>query len=96
MDRPIDVYFKQVEDVIQFSPYGNTPFTPAQIVQTAYHAVNKTGLYSLALKYWHKKATADKTWASLKQVFAEEYHDLVEVTKVTNRDAGFHSANAMQ
>ena len=27
---------------------------------------------------------------------AEEYHDLVEETKVTNGDVGFHSANAMQ
>ena len=29
-------------------------------------------------------------------MFAEEYHDLVEETKVTSGDAGFHSENAMQ
>ena len=29
-------------------------------------------------------------------MFAEEYHDLVEDTKVTNGDAGFHLANTMQ
>ena len=40
--------------------------------------------------------TADKTWASFKQVFVEEYHDLVEETKVTNRDSNFHSAYSMQ
>ena len=57
--------------MIQFAQYGKTPFTPAQIVQTAYHAVNKTGLYYLTLKYWRKKATVDKTWASLKQVIVE-------------------------
>ena len=39
-----------------------TPFTPAQIVQMEYHAVNKTGLYSLTLKEWRKKAIADKMW----------------------------------
>ena len=93
-ELPIDVYFQRVEDVIQFSQDRKTPFTPAQIVQTTYHAANKTGFYSLALKEWRKKATAEKTWGSSKQVFAEEYYDLVEETKVTNGDAGFHSANA--
>ena len=35
-------------------------------------------------------------WKNFKQVFAEEYHDLVEEKKVTSGGAGFHSANAMQ
>ena len=50
VDRPIDVYFQRVEDVIQFSQDGKKLFTPAKIVHTAYHFVNKTGLYSLELK----------------------------------------------
>ena len=53
--RPIDVYFQQVEDAIQFAQDRKTPFTPAQIVHTEYHTVNKTELYSLALKEWCKK-----------------------------------------
>ena len=73
-----------------------TPFTPAQTVQTEYHAVNKTGLYSLALKEWCKKVIVYRNWASFKQVFAEEYHKLVEETKVTRGDAGFQSTDAMQ
>ena len=28
VDRPIDVYFQRVEDAIQFSQYGKTPFAP--------------------------------------------------------------------
>ena len=50
MDCPIDIYFQRVEDTIQFAQDGKMLFTPAQIVQTAYDAVNKTGIYSLALK----------------------------------------------
>ena len=96
VDRPIDVYFQRVEDVIQFEQDENTLFTTAQIVQMPDHAVNNTGLYSLAMKEWRNKATADKMWARFKQVFAGEYHDLVEDTKVTNGDACFHSENAMQ
>ena len=59
-------------------------------MQTAYHSVKKTGLYSLVLKEWRKKAMADKTWDSFKAIFAEEYHDLVEETKAATGDAGFH------
>ena len=44
VDRLICVYFRQVEDMIQFKQDSKTLFTMAQIVQTAYHAVNKKGL----------------------------------------------------
>ena len=44
IDRPIDVYLQRVEDVIQFSMDRNMLFTSAQIVQMAYHVINKTGL----------------------------------------------------
>ena len=39
-DRPTDAYFQKMEDAIQFFQDIKTPFTPAQIVQTAYYAVN--------------------------------------------------------
>ena len=71
-------------------------FTPAHIVQTAYHAFKKTGLYSLELKEWLKKAMADKMWDRFKIIFAEKCHDLVEDTKVATGDAVFHSANVIQ
>ena len=50
VDLLLDVYFQRVEDVIQFAQDGKMPLTPTQIVQTAYHAVNKTDIYYLALK----------------------------------------------
>ena len=62
MDLPIDVYFQWVKDAIQFAQDGKTPFTRAQIVQTAYQYVNKKGIYTIALKKWIKKAMADTTW----------------------------------
>ena len=71
VDCPIDVYFQWVEDAIHFAQDGKMPFTPAKIVQTAYHAVNKTGLYSLEIEEWRNKVTADNTWVSFKQVLLE-------------------------
>ena len=64
-------------------------------MQTTYHAVNKTWLYSLALKEWRKKAIAEKTWGIFKRIFAEGYNDLVDENKVTTRYASFQSANSM-
>ena len=65
-------------------------------MQSAYHIINKTGIYSLALKERQKKLTTDQTWMIFKQVFAEEYYDRVKETKVASGDASFHLANAMQ
>ena len=49
VERPSNVYFQRVEDTTQSAQYSTTPFTVEKIVQAAYHAVNKTGMYSLAL-----------------------------------------------
>ena len=50
VDRLIGVYLQRVEDAIQFAQDRKTPFTPAQIVQTAYHAVNK-----VSRRQWRKR-----------------------------------------
>ena len=89
VDPPIDVHLQRVEDTIQLSQDRKAPFTPVKIVRMEYNAVNKTGLYYLTLKEWKKKATSEKTWASFKQVFTEEYHKMVEETKFTNMDTDF-------
>ena len=38
----------------------------------------------------------DQMWKIYKQVFAREYHDLIEETEFTSGDARFHLVNAMQ
>jgi hypothetical protein len=44
--QPIDVYFQTIDDCVQFATDGQVPFTALQIVQTAYHAISKSGLYN--------------------------------------------------
>jgi hypothetical protein len=48
--RPIDMYFQTKDDCVQFATDGQVPFTPNQIVQTAYHAISKSALYNDACK----------------------------------------------
>jgi hypothetical protein len=48
--QPIGVYFQTIDDCVQFATDGQVPFTALQIVQTAYHAISKSGLYNDACK----------------------------------------------
>ena len=49
MNKPIDatqtigIYFKRIDDTVQYAANGNVAFTTEQILQTAYHAVSTTG-----------------------------------------------------
>ena len=65
-------------------------------MHTLYPGVKNTGLFSLELKEWRKKAETDKTWEIFKKALAEEYHDLMEEMKFTSGDAVFHLDNAMK
>ena len=88
VDHPIVVYFQRVEDATQFAQDGKTLFTPSEIVQTAYHAVNKTGIYSIELKEWCKKVMSKNKWdrfnASLTAHLSESMNINLEMAKKLN------------
>ena len=64
--QPIDIFFKRIDNAVQYADDGNTPYTPQQILQTVFHAVNATGMYKDACKEWRKKPVASKTWTTFK------------------------------
>ena len=92
--QPIDVFFQRIDDCVQYAADGRVAFTTDQIMQTAYHAVSTSGVYTDACKEWRKKQTTDKTWATFKTFFAAEYHDHKEQQKVNHTNNNFHSTNA--
>jgi hypothetical protein len=92
--QPIDVYFKTIDDCVQFAADAHVPYTEGQILQTTYHALAKTGHYQDACKEWRKRQTAQKTWPLFKQFFASEYHDYKEQQKLNSNE--YHGANAME
>ena len=73
--QPIAIYFKRIDDTVQYAANGNVAFTTEHILQTAYHAVSTTGYYNEACKEWRRKPENNKTWVHFKQFFAAEYHD---------------------
>ena len=42
---PIDKYFEQMDDFVQFEEYGKTPYLLEQIILTAMAFIMGTGLY---------------------------------------------------
>jgi hypothetical protein len=92
--RPIDIYFQTIDDCVQFATDGQVPFTPTQIVQTAYHAISKSGIYNDVCKEWRQKHVANRTWTNFKAFFATEYNELKEQQKLNNNQNSFHGTNS--
>ena len=89
---PIDVYFKRIDECVQFATDAETAYTSEQILQTAYYAISSSNLYINACKKWKRKQTHEKTWAIFKTFFANEYHELKEQEKTTAMGQGYHTA----
>ena len=92
--QPIDIYFKCIDDTVQYTTDGNVAFTMEQILQMVYHVVSTTGYYNEACKEWQRKPEVNKTWGHFKQFFAAEYHDRKKQDKVNSAQNNFHSANS--
>ena len=92
--QTIDIYFKRIDNTVQYSADGNVAFTTEQILQTAYHAISTTWYYNKACKEWRQKPENNKKWVHFKQFFAAEYHDQKEQEKVNTAKNYFHRANS--
>ena len=92
---PIDMYFKRLDDCMQYAADADTPYTEKQILQTAYHALSASGLYTEACSKWRKRTASTKTWTAFKATFASEYHDLKEQQHFNASTLGYHTANVV-
>lgn len=92
---PIDMYFKRIDDAIEYADDGDVPFTGEQILQTAYHAVSVCGLYKDACKEWRAKPQVNKTWQAFKVFFAQEYHELREQQRLTAGQSDYRSTDGV-
>ena len=92
-NQPIELFFDQIEDSVDFAAAGNCPYTPTQVTAIAYQLVFKTGLFHDECKLWKRRIAADKNWAAFKTVFSLAHQELRE-SQLTSSNTGFHSANA--
>ena len=89
-NQPFETLIDQIEDAIDFSAAGNTPYSRQQIVNAAYNAVFRTGLFADDCKTWRKRPEADKTWDNFKADFTTAHQDLRE-SQITAGSAGFQN-----
>ena len=79
---PIDTLFKQIENAVEFAIHGNAPFTPRQIVNTAFLLLFATGAYEDDCKEWKRRPVAQHTWANFKIDFMRAYRNQRELQRL--------------
>jgi hypothetical protein len=90
---PFEHLIDQVEDTMELADAGNQPFSPNQVVNTAYTLVFNTGLYFDECKEWDKQQTTDKTLTNFKTHFLLAQRTL-RLQQQTSQQAGYHSNSA--
>ena len=93
VNLPIETFFDQIEDAIEYASAGNAPFTPVQVVNTAYNVIFTTGMFNDDCKLWKRKPLNEKTWTQFKIDFALAHEELVESTQ-TAQAAGYQANSA--
>ena len=63
---PIDKYFEQTDDSMQFSKYGKTLYMESQAIQKAHHALFAPEFYVDDCKEWMKNTAIKKCGLYLK------------------------------
>ena len=89
-NTPFELLIDQIEECMEIADAGGQPFTPTQIINTAYTLVFNTGMYFDECKTWRQLPNNDKTWTQFKTHFLEAQKDL-RLQQQTTQQAGFHA-----
>ena len=90
VSTPIEHLWAQIEDAIAFAGAADAPFSPIQVMNTAYDLLYRTGMFKDTCKEWRMLAMNLKTYARLKDMFTEEHRDLRVQTAASQ---GYQTAN---
>jgi hypothetical protein len=91
VNQPIEIFYKQIEDAMEFADAGQTPYSPAQVLSIAYQSIFRTGIFADDCKIWKRQPTAYKTWAQFKIDFRVAYKEYNESLDIAPPAAGFHT-----
>jgi hypothetical protein len=89
VNQPIEVFFKQIEDAMEFAAAGQTPYSPEQILSIAYQGIFRAGIFADDCKLWKRKDAEYKTWEHFKFDFRVAYKEYNEALDVAPSAAGF-------
>ena len=93
--QPVDSLFAKIKNLSVLANAGNSPFTPQQIVNFAYNAINKTRKFSNNIKAWNRLPANTITWINFKVTFHQAQKELQEIGDIRLNDQ-FQNANLVQ
>jgi hypothetical protein len=97
--RPIEDFFKQMQDGWAYAQAGQQPYGKQQIINITYALVFNTGVYSDACKEWEKQDILDKHWENFKTHFTTEqrlYRKQTQTAQATGYQAANHAQRHLQ
>jgi hypothetical protein len=92
---PIESLFDQIEDGIDYAAAGLSPYTPAQVTNTAFQLIHATGMFVEDCKIWKRRATAYKTWDQFKTDFADAHREFRDARGTTAGATNYQANNAV-
>ena len=95
VNQPIESLFDQVENCVDYSAAGNTPYSLKQVIGIAFQLVYQTVLFVDDCKVWKRLNPQQKTLTEFKTFFATSHNEWRE-SQSTTSGAVFHSANHVQ
>ena len=78
-NQRIESLFDQVENALNYAAAGNTPYSPAQVVATAFQILFATSMFLENCKTRKRKPDADKNWANFKTYFSLTHCEFREI-----------------
>ena len=91
-DDPIQTLFTRTRECREIAAEGNDPITEATAVRAMQSVLERTGLFTDALRIWRRRPITEHTLVN----FYDEMRmaDVERTRNVTASNAGFHGANA--
>ena len=73
INDPFESVIEKIETAVYFSDNGKVPYTPEQVVTTAYNQIFATGYFVDACLRWNRNPATSKTWAEFNIYIVEEH-----------------------
>jgi hypothetical protein len=92
--QPVETFFKQIQDCVDYVETGGITIGPAQQISVAYTKIFATGSFMSACRRWNEKVATDKTWTNFKTHFAAACRQHKQMQGESSATSGYHAANA--
>ena len=94
INKSFESIIEKIETAVDFTDARKVPYTPEQVMTTAYNLIFATGYFTDACCQWNQRRATSNTWVNFKTYFADE-HRAWQDTHPTPVGAAYLSSNAL-